>query len=390
MIKRILEGALLAAASNYPVVTLTGPRQSGKTTTVRALWPEKTYLSLEDPDVLAFAIDDPRGFLERGGEQGLIIDEAQRHPPLFNYLQGYADRSPPGRYVLSGSNNFLLMEKISQSLAGRTAVLVLLPFSAAEIAEQTRNSTWEESAWSGFYPRVRTGGLAADVFARDYITTYVERDVHTVKNIGDASVFRRFVRLCAGRAGQLLNVSSLASDAGIAVGTAKAWLALLETAWLVTLLQPWHENLNKRVVRSPKLYWYDTSLLCSLLDIRKPDDLAFHPLKGASSRISSSPSASRLPAIAGGSRNCIFGETARGAKSISSRVRAIPVGSWNARRVHGRERLVQASRIFGAATGIEAENRLLVYGGEESYSRSGARVLGWREAALEESDHLAW
>ncbi|MGA2545207.1 MAG: ATP-binding protein [Rectinemataceae bacterium] len=383
MIKRFLETAIHKVSSYYPIVTITGPRQSGKTTLIRALWPEKTYMSLEDPDILDFAINDPRGFLDQAGEKGLIIDEAQRHPPLFNYLQGYADRSPPGRYVLSGSNNFLLMEKISQSLAGRTGILTLLPFSVAELDSEKRYSSWEETAWRGFYPRVHTTAVPADVFARDYLATYIERDLRLVKNIGDISVFRRFLQLCAGRAGQLINMSALASDAGIAVNTAKSWLALLEAAWLVTLLQPWHETLNKRVVKSPKLYWYDTGLLCHLLDIRKPEDLDFHPLKGAVFE------------------NLIVAERYKAASHRGMRPELYFWRDSTGREIDlmensGPDRTIWECKsgatitsdflkhlvFFGEETHIPHEQRFLVYGGIDSVARSEARILGWREAVL--------
>ena len=383
MIARLLESELRKASSYYPVVTLTGPRQSGKTTLIRTLWPRKTYVSLEDPDILDFAKDDPRGFLTQGDDEGLIIDEAQRHPPLFNYLQGYADRSPPGRYLLSGSNNFLLMEKIGQSLAGRTAVLVLLPFSAEELASERQDAKWQEAAWRGFYPRVRVSGVPADIFARDYLATYVERDVRLVKNIGDVSAFRRFLQLCAGRAGQLMNMAALASDAGIAVNTAKSWLALLEAAWLVVLLHPWHENLGKRIVKAPKLYWYDTGLLCRLLDIRKPEDLDFHPLKGAVFE------------------NLIVAERC---KAASHRGKPAELYFWrdgSKREIDlleksGSERTIWECKsgstiasdyfkhleFFGGQANIPPDRRLLVYGGRDSFARSEASVLGWRDALM--------
>ncbi|MDP3177728.1 MAG: ATP-binding protein [Spirochaetaceae bacterium] len=381
MIPRLLESALRKAAEYYPVLTVTGPRQSGKTTLVQAVWPEKAYASLEDPDVLDFAREDPRAFLEQGGEAGLIVDEAQRDPALFNYLQGYADRSKPGRFVISGSNNFLLMEKISQSLAGRTAVLVLMPFSGEEIGAEALGSSWEEAAWRGFYPRVRSGGLPADTFAKDYVATYVERDLRLVKNVSDLSAFRGFLELCAGRAGQLVNLSALGADAGIAVNTTKEWLSLLETSWLVMRLQPWHENLSKRIVKSPKLYWFDTSLLCHLLGIRKPEDLRYHPQRGAIFE------------------NLIVAERY---KAASHRGLAPKLHFWrdsNGKEVDlieglGADRLIweckagaslaqeffRGLEFFGTETGIPAERRILAYGGREPSTRSAGRAVGWRQA----------
>jgi len=389
IIPRFLEKALREAASYYPVVTLTGPRQSGKTTLLRSIWPQKLYFSLEDPDTIDLVQSDPRGFLLQGEKIGMVIDEAQRYPPLFNYLEGYADRSPPGRYILSGSSNFLLMEKIGQSLAGRTAVLSLLPFSAAELGRTMLGATWEEAAWRGFYPRVCSAGLPPEIFARDYIATYVERDVRLIKNISNLESFRRFIRLCAGRTGQILSLVSLASDAGISVNTAKSWLALLQATWLIFLLPSWHQNFNKRIVKSPKLYWHDTSLLCFLLDIRKPDDLTFHPLRGAVFE------------------NLIIAERFKAATH-----RGLPASLHFWRDSTGREvdlienagstgldcRIWECKSgmtvssdffrhlvFFGNEAGIPAERRILTYGGTEPQTRSDARVLGWQDALLEPS-----
>lgn len=381
MIKRLLETAIRDAASYYPIVTVTGPRQSGKTTLLRSLWPDKTYASLEDPDSLEFASEDPRAFLEQGGERGLIIDEAQRHPPLFNYLQGYADRSKPGRYVLSGSNNFLLMEKIGQSLAGRTAVFSLLPLSGQELGGELLPSKWEDYAWRGAYPRVYSSPLPPDVFARDYLTTYVERDVRLVKNIGDVSTFRRFLKLCAGRAGQLINMSGLASDAGISVNTAKTWLSLLEAAWLITLLPPWYENKNKRIVKAPKLYWFDTGLLCHLLDVRSPEDLSFHPMRGAIFENLIVSERYKAATHRGRDAELYFWRDSAGRE-----IDLIEGGGLGQRIWECKSGSTIGSDFFkhldyyGSAAEIAPDRRILVYGGDQGQSRSNANVLGWRAA----------
>jgi predicted AAA+ superfamily ATPase len=381
MIPRLLEGALRTAALHYPIVTLTGPRQSGKTTLIRSIWSQKYYSSLEDPDVLEFAQKDPRAFLEQGGKSGLIVDEAQRLPLLFSYLQGYADRSGAGRYVLSGSNNFLLMEKIGQSLAGRTAVLALLPFSAEELGEEALDASWEEAAWRGFYPRVRSEGLPPELFARDYLATYVERDLRLVKNVSDLSTFRAFLELCAGRAGQLLNLSALAGDAGIAVNTLKTWIGLLETAWIVFRLPPWHQNLTARIVKAPKLYWHDTSLLCRMLGIRNPDDLRSHPLRGAvfenlviAERFKAATHRGLPPILhfwrdSGGREvDLIEGE------GDERRLWECKSGSTVA------QEFFKQLAFFGESTGIAPERRILAYGGSETSRRGSGVALGWRDA----------
>lgn len=383
MIPRKLEEHIRASARYYPVVTVTGPRQSGKTTLLRSMWPDKAYASLENPDTLVFASSDPRGFLRQGDKGGLIIDEAQRHPALFNYLQGYADESGPGRYILSGSNNFLLMERITQSLAGRTAITTLLPLAAAELPPDAIGDSWEAMAWTGFFPRVRTTELPADQFSRDYLATYIERDVRLVKNIGDLSAFRRFVKLCAGRAGQLLNMNGLASDAGISVNTAKSWLGLLEAAWLVVILPPWHENFNKRVIKSPKLYWVDTGLLCHALDIASASDLAYHPYRGAIFENLIVAERYKAAANQGKSPELYFWRDSTGREvDIVDNSSGVPA-LWECKSgmTIGSDYFKQLDYI-GDLMRVPTERRLLAYGGSEDQTRSAATVLAWRTALL--------
>ena len=253
----------------YPVVLLTGPRQSGKTTLLREKFAEYQYVSLEDLDNRAFALDDPRGFLGTYPDK-TIIDEAQYAPNLFSYLQTHIDLvNKEGMYILSGSQNFQLMQQISQSLAGRVAILELLPFSREEL--KTVNmlpQTVEDEMFMGSYPRLFDKGIPPTEYYPYYIKTYVERDVRQLKNVGDLGLFVKFIKLCAGRIGQLLNYSSLANDCGIAVSTAQSWLSLLETSYIVHLLRPDFNNFSKRLIKSPKLYFYDTGLACSLLEIK--------------------------------------------------------------------------------------------------------------------------
>lgn len=296
MIPRHLSRHLRRDAGYYPIVTLTGPRQSGKTTLARATFPDYAYVSLEDFDHREFAVEDPRGFLARYPES-VIIDEAQRAPELFSYLQTAVDeKDQPGRFILTGSQNLLLMERISQSLAGRSSILHLLPLSRSELERQEppstdnpleifANSTSALDCWkmihNGFYPRLHERGIPPEIWLKDYLRTYVERDVRSLVNVGDHETFERFLRLCAGRTGQLLNFAALGSDAGIAADTARRWISVLKTSFLVFLLRPHHENFNKRLIKSPKLYFYDTGLACALLGIRTKDQLFTHPLRGA-------------------------------------------------------------------------------------------------------------
>ena len=278
MIERTLTAKAIALAQKFQVITLTGPRQSGKTTLVRAAFPNLPYVSLEEPDIRQFALTDPRGFLSNY-PAGAVLDEIQNSPDLFSYIQRLVDENRQIQFILTGSSNFLLMERISQTLAGRSAVLHLLPFSLAELppgAEQ-----YESLIFKGRYPRIYDRDIAPTDFYPAYIQTYVEKDVRLIKNIGDSNAFIQFIRLCAGRTGQLLNLASLANDAGISPNTAKAWLSILESSYILYRLQPYHSNFGKRLVKSPKLYFYDTGVACSLLGIRAESQVSLHYLKGA-------------------------------------------------------------------------------------------------------------
>ncbi|MCL4830356.1 MAG: ATP-binding protein [Caldilinea sp.] len=278
MIERTLTGRLVALSQKFQVVTLTGPRQSGKTTLVQATFPELPYVSLEEPDIRQIALTDPRGFLANF-PNGAVLDEVQRTPELFSYLQRIVDENRTIQFILTGSSNFLLLERISQSLAGRTAILHLLPLSLEELPPG--DASYERVIFQGRYPRIFDRNLAPTDFYPAYLQTYVERDVRLMKNIGDLDAFIRFVQLCAGRIGQLLNYASLANDAGISPNTAKSWLSILESSYIIHRLQPHHRNFNKRLVKSPKLYFHDTGVACSLLGLRDESQVNLHYLKGA-------------------------------------------------------------------------------------------------------------
>ncbi len=278
---RDLAPRLERAAKTAPAVTLTGPRQSGKTILCQTVFPQHPYVSLEAPDVRSFATDDPRAFLAQF-PHGAIIDEVQRAPDLPSYLQGLIDADPtPGQWILTGSQNFSLVESVNQSLAGRTEVHHLLPLSRGEaIRFPLYPQNLEGALFTGGYPRIYDRGLEPADWIGSYIATYIERDVRTLRNVGDLSSFGRFVQLCAGRTAQLANLSSLADDCGVSQPTAKAWLSILEASFVVFLLPPFHSNLRKRLVKMPKLHFYDTGLACHLLGIRSPEQLVSHPLRG--------------------------------------------------------------------------------------------------------------
>jgi predicted AAA+ superfamily ATPase len=280
-IERTLSIKLQAVAQQFPVITLTGPRQSGKTSLVKALFPAKPYVSLEEPDIRQIALTDPRGFLSNF-PQGAILDEVQHVPELFSYIQTIVDREREAQFILTGSSNFLLLENVSQTLAGRTIILQLLPFSMAELEQGGYElASYEQLIFTGQYPRIYDRDLAPTDFYPSYIQTYVERDVRLIKNITNLNAFIQFSQLCAGRVGQLLNYTSLANDAGISPNTVKTWLSVLEAAYIVYRLYPYHKNFNKRLIKAPKLYFYDTGLACSLLGIRQSEQVGIHFLRGA-------------------------------------------------------------------------------------------------------------
>ncbi len=278
MIERTLTLKIIALAQKFQVITLTGPRQSGKTTLVRAAFPSLPYVSLEEPDIRQIALTDPRGFLSNY-PTGAILDEVQNTPDLFSYIQKIVDENRQVQFILTGSSNFLLMEKISQTLAGRTAILHLLPLSFEELKPGFEQ--YESVIFKGQYPRIYDRDIAPTDFYPAYIQTYIEKDVRLMKNIGDINTFIQFTQLCAGRVGQLLNYTGLANDAGISPNTAKAWLSILESSYILYRLQPFHRNFNKRLVKSSKLYFYDTGIACSLLGIHDENQVNLHYMKGA-------------------------------------------------------------------------------------------------------------
>ncbi len=282
MIARQLAEKLRFIASKMPVVSLTGPRQSGKTTLAQQVFPDCFYVNLENLPTRRFALEDPKRFIEQGNGKGLIIDEAQYAPDLFSYIQVHVDETRRnGEFILTGSQNFLFMEKISQSLAGRVAIFHLLPFSSKELdgTEHAPASPLEYIV-KGSFPRVYDQNVPLDIFYPSYISTYVERDVRQVQNVGDLNAFDLFLRLCAGHVGQLFNQSAIANSAGLSHPTVKRWLSILESSFIVFTLQPYHANYNKRLVKTPKLYFYDTGLACSLLGIQTAAQLETHFAKG--------------------------------------------------------------------------------------------------------------
>ena len=280
MIPRTISPHLQTLFGQYPFVTVTGPRQSGKTTLCRMAFPELAYVNLESPRVRRFAQEDPERFLA-AYRDGAILDEIQRAPELLSWLQVLADeRRRNGLFVLTGSGQFLLFDKVDQSLAGRTALLRLLPLSIEELHAGGTKPDVDDLLFTGFFPRIYDQGLDPTIALGDYVETYLERDIRRIGEIRNLSAFQRFVRLCAGRVGQLLDFSALGADAGVTHSTARNWLSLLEASYILFRLGPFHANARKRLVRSPKLYFYDVGLAAWLLDIDDIRQMRTHPLRG--------------------------------------------------------------------------------------------------------------
>lgn len=269
-------------ATKFPAVAITGPRQSGKTTLAKMVFPAKPYISLENPDVKRLAEDDPRRFLDRFPD-GAILDEVQRAPHLFSYLQQILDESKKkGKFILTGSSQFLLQENISQTLAGRIAYIELLPYSLQELQSASKKKmTLENVLFTGAYPAIHTRKMKPQDWFPNYIRTYIERDVRLLKNISNLSLFTKFIRLCAARTGQLLNMNNLSIETGVDNKTIQAWLSVLESSYIIHFLRPYHKNFNKRLVKMPKLYFYDTGLACALMEISNAKTLVLHPVRGA-------------------------------------------------------------------------------------------------------------
>lgn len=380
-VPRDLEDALRDAAGEYPVVTLTGPRQSGKTTLARAVFGNLPYVSLEPLDSRAFATEDPRGFLDEYGD-GAVIDEVQRAPDLLSYLQELVDESSaPRRFVLTGSQHLGLLASVSQSLAGRTAVLHLLPLSYGEVGRFPHPpEDLLEALWTGGYPRIHDRAIPAGRWLSDYVTTYVQRDVRQVLNVGDLEAFSAFVRLCAGRTACEVNLSALGSDAGVSHNTARAWLSVLETGFLCFRLPAWERSARKQVVKSPKLHFFDTGLVCHLLGITEPEQLRHHPLRGQIFETWVATEIYKARVHRGAEPRLFHFRDAKGLEvdlvlELASRLVAVEAKS-GATVASDFFRPLQRFAESVSAT-AEVEGRIL-YGGEGRQRRGSIQAVGWQ------------
>ncbi|MEN8246067.1 MAG: ATP-binding protein [Thermodesulfobacteriota bacterium] len=384
IIHRVLGEKIAAATVSFPVISLMGPRQSGKTTLIRTLFPDYAYRNLENLDDRMAAEEDPRRFLKPYAASGLIVDEAQKVPSLFSYLQGIVDESGKmGKFILTGSQNFLLLENITQSLAGRVVLFNLMPFGMdeLEIAELMPNDA-DQLIFTGGYPVLYDRPVGPPDYFPSYIQTYIERDVRSIKNIGDLSTFQRFVKLCAGRTGQLLNLSSLGSELGINYKTVRSWISVLEASFIVFLLQPHHRNFNKRIVKQPKLYFYDTGLLCALLDIQSPEQVSTHYLRGHlfENLVISEYVKHRLHL--GMRSNAFFWRNSTGHEidlliETGGTLHALEIKSGETLNNEFFKNLIYFKNI----SGLPVENLFLVYGGERNQSRKQGHAVGWKNIA---------
>lgn len=382
MFKRTLQEKLSYFATKMPIVGILGPRQSGKTTLTRMTFPEYHYISLEDIETRTRVTEDPKKFLHDYSEKkGLILDEIQNVPDLFSYLQTYVDiNNKPGFFILTGSQNFLLNEKISQSLAGRIAILTLLPLSMQELNENAiQPKTLDQTLLTGGYPRLYSSHLQPDEWIPFYITTYLERDVRQIINVTNLGLFQNFVKLCAGRIGQVINETSLANDTGVSTNTIRAWLSVLEASYLIFFLRPYYKNVGKQVIKSPKLYFYDSGIACSLLGIKTTEQLSTHYLRGGlfegfiiSELMKNDYNHVQTPQM-------YFWRDKTGHEIdvlLESGTTLIPIEIKAAETVspHFFSGLTYWQKLINGSD----EHNVLIYGGSEKQSRTHGTVLSWR------------
>ena len=391
MIERHLSSYIREAATQYSIVAVTGPRQSGKTTLCRSLFPDYTYVNLEKPDTRQFAIEDPNGFLAQF-KKPVILDEVQRVPELFSYIMVLADeRNEMGRFILTGSQNFHLQEAISQSLSGRCALMKLLPLSHRELAGLPSRDIFGIEDWDipdaseenpfehifrGSYPPIYDRKINPTNWLSQYTQSYLERDIRSLVNVSDLETFERFLRLAAGRTGQILNMDSLAVDCGVSPVTVKRWLSLLQASYIVFLLRPHQKNYNKRLIKSPKLYFYDTGLVCYLMNIRDAESLTLHSQRGAIFETYIISELVKTCMNAGIEPPLYFWRDSQGHEidlMVENSEDLFPVEIKSGQTINGS--MFDGLNFWRKLSGVE--KGMLCYGGNESYDRNGFIVRAW-------------
>jgi len=384
MINRLISDGIRKDLDSYPIVALTGPRQSGKTTLLKHLFPDFTYISLENPDQRKFVLDDPGKFLLRFSSK-VIIDEAQRVPPIFSYLQTHVDDlNLLGQYILSGSQNFHLMESITQSLAGRVSIQKLFPLDIDELDQAGFLPVeWETLILKGSYPAIYSRNIDSRRYFSNYLQTYIKRDVSDLLNIHNIKLFGDFISLCASRTGQLLNLNNLANECGITFPTARSWLSVLETSYIVFLLHPYHENFTKRIVKSPKLYFYDTGLVSHLLGIKCEEELMKETLRGMLFENLVVSEIYKRNYHKNQLRNFWFWRDSNGREVdlLEKSVRGFDIYEIKSTSTI-MPKLIEGLDYFDRITEGRVKNKTLIYGGEEDQDRSRFRVRSWKSADI--------
>ena len=379
MIERLIEGKLVSLAEKFPVVTLTGPRQSGKTTLVKKVFPDYEYVSLEDPNTRVWAMDDPVAFLDRYPSR-TIFDEAQRFPELFSYAQRRIDEcGEPGQYIITGSQNFQLIDTVSQSLAGRVAVLILLPLSYAEVMG-AGIAAMPSDEWivRGAYPRIYAQEIEPTDYYPSYVQTYLERDVRKELGVVKIAEFERFLVLCALRTGEILNIAGLARDCGVSTKTAADWLSVLESSYIIHMVQPWYSNAGKRLIKTPKLYFWDTGLACNLIGIESAAELVGHQKRGALFETAVISEVAKHCLARGRKPRLSFWRDTNGAEIdliVEKGVRPVCAFEIKSSRTFNPKYFDILERIAPGELGMAKGEYAVVYGGNETLETSRGRVL---------------